>query len=206
MKRKIFIGRPGTGYTNFPRHGAALPQTPDQARQLSQQQAASIRGTELVVPGQTDVPAAAGIQEGEPISRLPDVAFQPENSLFLNIPVDPLLCAVGGLFTTWAPILSFNVPDQRKFIIKDMNIVLSNPRLVSIAEAQILVDSKFEADVPIQKPCWCPLGFTLIINGISTVQVRIRTTGPTDRACYIDGSFQGWNVPDALPRDRKYDK
>jgi len=198
--------RIGTPYTNFPRPGATLPQTPDTARQLSQKQVPSLRGTELLVPGQTDVPAAADIQEGPKISRLPDVAFQPENSVAFDIPVDPILCVANSLFLTWTPILRFNVPEQRKFIIKDMNIILSNPRLVSIAEVQMLVDGKFETMVPIQKPCDCPLTFTVIVDGIAGLEVQARTTGPSIRATRISGYFRGWNVPDALPRDRKYDK
>jgi len=144
---------------------------------------------------------------GGAISRLPDVAFQPQSAIPVSLIQVPISCPA-NLTTTggvWTTLLTYQVSALRKLIVADVWLRFSNPYFAQVVEADLFVDGfQIGATVRLQEDAEDAIGIRAAALGPATVELRAISDVPaTNWDTFIEAAILGWDVFDEWPRNER---
>ena len=146
-------------------------------------------------------------QLGQGVSRLPDVAYQPEAATAISLIQTPTACPANLTLTggIWVTLLQYVVSADRKMIISDVWLRFSNPYFALVVQADLFInDQLVGATVRLQQDAEDYTGIRAAAIGAATVELRaISDTPPTGWATFMEAGIEGWDVTDTWPRNER---
>jgi len=153
----------------------------------------------LASPETANPPASELVQMGGQVSRLPDVAFQPEAAIIVDRVLK--MQAVSTDFSTgtdWVTLIEYKVGKNRKLVVADAWVRFSNPATGLIATAQVVSNDR--VIVPRVEVSMADMNLRLVARGIQTVKLQIKRDASADGWSYghYEAALRGWDVSDGL--------